>query len=166
MDELFAELQPQLWRILAAKLRVSHAIREDACQTAWSLLLTFRESLAPGSELGWLLTTATRHALKLRRLQLEVERFDEGAQRAELERYHPATPGPERALEIREHLAQIRELPVRQRRLVWLHGLGYGYVEIAAATGESTRSVERQLRRAYRRLAEGLLNAPADPNRA
>ncbi len=154
LEQLFGELQPHLWRILASNLQVADAILEDACQTAWWLLMIFRESIEPGSELGWLSTTATRQALKLARAQLDEEPFDERAQIFELERYRAPELGPERAIEVRERLADIRELPVRQRRLVWLQGLGYEYVEIAAATGESRRTVERQLLRARRRLAE------------
>ncbi len=154
LEQLFGELQPQLWRILARNLQVADAILEDACQTAWWLLLIFRESIEPGSELGWLSTTATRQAFKLQRSQLEEDPFDEGAQLFELQRYREPEPGPEQVLEVRERLAEIRQLPVRQRRLVWLQGLGYEYVEIAAATGESRRTVERQLLRAHRRLAK------------
>jgi len=153
-EELYAELQPQLWRILNTNLQISEATLEDACQTAWILLLVVRESIEPGSELGWLSTTATRYALRLQRAQLEVEPLDEVAQLVELARYRPLDPGPERAIETRERLAEIRELPVRQRRLVWLQGLGYEYVEIAAATGDSRRTVERQLLRAHKRLSE------------
>jgi RNA polymerase sigma factor (sigma-70 family) len=154
LAQLFAELQPQLRRILGSNLQVPEAILEDACQTAWWLLLIFRESIEPGSELGWLSTTATRQALKLARAQIEEEPFDDCAQLIELDRHRAHELGPERVIEVRERLAEIRELPVRQRRLVWLQGLGYEYVEIAAATGESRRTVERQLLRAHRRLAE------------
>jgi RNA polymerase sigma factor (sigma-70 family) len=153
-EELYVELQPRLWRILTTNLQISEALLEDACQTAWIVLLIFRASIEPGSELGWLSTTATRYALKLQRAQLEVEPLDELAQLVELARYRPLDPGPGHAIETLERLAEIRELPARQRRLVWLQGLGYEYVEIAAATGESRRTVERQLLRAHKRLAD------------
>jgi DNA-directed RNA polymerase specialized sigma24 family protein len=60
---------------------------------------------------------------------------------------------PHRALELRERLAEIRRLPARQQRLVMLQGFGYEYEEIAAATGDSRRTVMRQLTRARQRLA-------------
>ena len=62
-------------------------------------------------------------------------------------------PAPEQQLEMRERLAEIRALPVRQQRVVLLQGFGYEYDEIAAVTGESRRTVTRQLTRARRRLA-------------
>ncbi len=61
-------------------------------------------------------------------------------------------PDPEQALEVHERLAEIRRLPVRQQRLVLLHGFGYEYEEIAAVTGDTRRTVARQLLSAYRRL--------------
>ena len=64
-----------------------------------------------------------------------------------------ANPAPSRALELRERLAEIRRLPVRQQRVVMLHGFGYEYEEIAAVTGETRRTVARQLTRARQRLA-------------
>jgi DNA-directed RNA polymerase specialized sigma24 family protein len=54
----------------------------------------------------------------------------------------------------RERLRMIGELPVRQQRLVWLHGLGFSYAEMAVATGESRRTIERQLLRARHALAD------------
>lgn len=154
-EALFTELQPRLWRILVNNLQVSESILEDACQTAWSLLLGLRGSVEAGSELGWLSTTAMRHALMLQRRQHETEPLDEGAQLFELARYRPLDEGPERTVEIQQRLAEITVLPVRQRQLVWLQGLGYEYQEIAAATGTSRRTVERQLQRAYKRLVDG-----------
>jgi len=152
IDALYADLQPQLWRMLTTNLQVSDALLEDACQSAWSLLLLFHESVQAGYELGWLSTTATREALRMHRAQLESQSLERVAGPVRLDRYRVAEPEPERALEIRERLAEIKQLPPRQRRVVWLHGLGYEYVEIAAATGDSRRTVERQLMHARKRL--------------
>ena len=48
--------------------------------------------------------------------------------------------------------AQLLSLPARQRQLLGLHGAGLTYEEIAAHTGDSRRTVERQLLRGRARL--------------
>lgn len=152
MDVLYAELQPQLVRILASNLQPPDWVIDDACQTAWSSLLTHREAVAPGSELGWLSTTATRSALNLLRRQRLVEAPEDLPAPVSLEDRRSVSPSPEEAVDLRERLAEIRRLPVRQQRMVMLHGFGYEYEEIAAVTGDSRRTVARQLLRARQRL--------------
>ncbi len=39
-------------------------------------------------------------------------------------------------------------LPVRQRRVLWLKAIGFSYDEISTETGETVRTVQRQLLRA------------------
>jgi RNA polymerase sigma factor (sigma-70 family) len=153
MDVLYTELQPQLVRIVATNVQAPEGMIEDACQSAWSWLLVQRDGLPDGTELQWLSTTATREALRLVRSARDVTPLHELAEPISLDAYRPATPEPERALELSERLAEIRRLPVRQQRVVWLQGMGYDYLEIAAATGESRRTVERQLTRARQRMA-------------
>ena len=43
-------------------------------------------------------------------------------------------------------------LPERQRRLIALQAIGCSYAELAALTGDTPRTVDRQLARAKRRL--------------
>lgn len=153
LADLYAELGPQLERIVNANVRASSGLLEEACQTAWTWLVAERDSLTPGTELGWLATTATREALRLvrrqrRELSLEQEQDDEG-ELLEL----VFEPGPERVVEMRERLAEVRQLPPRQQRLVMLQGFGYRYSEISAVTGDSCRTIDRQLVRARRKLA-------------
>ena len=57
-------------------------------------------------------------------------------------------------VEDREQLKLIRRLPERQQRILWLHGLGLSYEEIAAYTGDTPRTVERQLLRGRSRVRE------------
>jgi RNA polymerase sigma factor (sigma-70 family) len=149
---LYAELAPQLQRIVSANVRASSTLVEEACQIAWTGLVAERDQLIPGTEIGWLATTATREALRLARTQrrdlsLEQEQEQEG-ELVEL----VFEPGPERAVELRERLAEVRQLPVRQQRLVMLQGFGYRYEEISEVTGDSCRTIDRQLVRARRKL--------------
>jgi RNA polymerase sigma factor (sigma-70 family) len=152
MYVLYADLQPKLWRILVSNLRMTDDVLEDACQSAWIWLMQGRDSVAPGNELGWLSTTATREALNVQRRRSAIVPLDQGDEPVQLADFRTTAPEPDQALEIREKLAEVRSLPVRQQRIVWLQGLGYEYSEIAAVTGESRRTVERQLSRARQRL--------------
>lgn len=51
-------------------------------------------------------------------------------------------------VEDRELLALIDRLPERKRRILLLHALGYRYDEIGELTGDTVRTVDRQLARA------------------
>jgi RNA polymerase sigma factor (sigma-70 family) len=153
LADLYADLAPQLERIVNANVQAPSTVLEEACQTAWAWLVADRDSLAAGTELGWLATTATREALRLvrtqrRDLSLEQER-DAGGELREL----VFEQGPERVFEVRERLAEVRQLPPRQQRLLMLQGFGYRYAEISAVTGDSCRTIDRQLARARRKLA-------------
>lgn len=150
VSALYRELQPQLVRILAGNLQAPEWVIDDACQTAWGLLIEHRDAVIPGGELGWLATTATRAALRLLRRDRLAQRYEALPAPVTLAAFR--APAPEHQLEVRERLAEIRRLPVRQQRLVMLHGFGYEYDEIAAVTGETRRTVARQLTRARQRL--------------
>jgi len=152
VHELYNELQPQLVRILASNLQAPEWIVDDACQTAWSLLLEHRSGLAPGGELGWLSTTATRAALRLLRSEGKTGSYEEPPPPIYLDVLRVRQPDPQRSLELRERLAEVKRLPLRQQRVVMLHGFGYEYDEIAAVTGETRRVVARQLMRARQQL--------------
>ena len=153
LETTFAELTPRLRRIVARNVRAPEALIEDACQIAWSRWVTHRDRVASSSLLAWLTTTATREALRLLRAESRHVLFGDqpggGGQVIDLP---IRTPGPEQVLEFRERLAEVRQLPVRQQTALWMHGLGYDYREIAAQTGSTRRTVERNLVRARRGL--------------
>lgn len=152
IHELYNELQPQLARILASNLQAPEWIVDDACQTAWGSLLEHRSGLAPGGELGWLSTTATRAALRLLRSEGRAGSCEQPPPPIYPDALRIGQADPERSLELRERLAEVKRLPLRQQRVVMLHGFGYEYDEIAAVTGETRRMVARQLVRARQRL--------------
>lgn len=154
-DLLYQELQPQLVRILASNLQAADWVLDDACQTAWTSLLDNRDAVAPGSELGWLSTTATRAALRMMRRDRLNEPWEEPPQPALLADVHRISEGgPERDMELRDRLAEVRRLPVRQGRMLMLQGFGYEYEEIAEVTGATRRTVHRELTRARQRLRQ------------
>jgi RNA polymerase sigma factor (sigma-70 family) len=152
VHDLYNDLQPQLVRILVSNLQAPEWIVDDACQSAWSSLLEHGGAVVAGGELGWLSTTATRAALRLLRRERSAECCEEPPPLVSLDALRVPEPGPARSFELRERLAEVKRLPVRQQRLVMLHGFGYEYDEIAAATGESRRTIARQLTRARRQL--------------
>jgi RNA polymerase sigma factor (sigma-70 family) len=152
VHDLYNDLQPQLVRILVSNLQAPEWIVDDACQSAWSSLLEHGGAVAAGGELGWLSTTATRAALRLLRRERSAECGEEPPPLVSLDALRVPEPGPARSFELRERLAEVKRLPLRQQRLLMLHGFGYEYDEIAAATGESRRTIARQLTRARRQL--------------
>jgi RNA polymerase sigma factor (sigma-70 family) len=125
---------------------------EEACQIAWSRLHGRAGEVPPQSAFGWLLTTALRETLLQLRLRDRDVRLDDPGALAQVISLPAREPGPDGLTELHERLAEVRELPVRQQRMVWLHGFGYDYQEIAVHTGSTRRTVERQLARARRRL--------------
>lgn len=160
-ETTFAELAPRLQRIVARNVRAPEPLIEDACQIAWSRWVTHRDRVAPGSVLGWLTTTATREALRLLRSESRHVPFSEqpgsGGQIINLP---VRAPSLEQVVELRERLAEVRRLPVRQQTALWMQGLGYDYREIAAQTGATRRTVERNLLRARRGLEHPRSSAP------
>jgi RNA polymerase sigma factor (sigma-70 family) len=154
VDALYRALSPQLEQIVRFDVRAPKPVIEDACQTAWSRLIHHSEGVRREAVLSWLAKTAVREAFKLsrrdgRELSLDAELDGDG----ELPSASPR-PGPAEMLELRERLAEVRRLPTRQQRLVWMSAIGLSYVEMAELTGDSKRTIERQLLRAKGALAD------------
>jgi RNA polymerase sigma factor (sigma-70 family) len=145
LDQLYIELSPQLRRILGAHLQVPECVLEDACQSAWTTLLTDPAQIDRPRMLSWLATTARREVLAmLKRAEIE--------QRVLGQSPPPEPEDPQRSAEFWERLGRVRRLSRRRQRIVWMQGMGFRYEEIAAETGETVRSVERQLEAARRQL--------------
>jgi RNA polymerase sigma-70 factor (ECF subfamily) len=149
--ELYRRLSKQLEQIV--RLDVLHApapLVEDACQFAWGRLIHNRDRVQIETALGWLARTAVHEAFRLLRRERRC---------GSLEALGDSTPAcwtsaPEEVIERRERLALLRGLPERQQRVLWLHALGLSYAEIALQTGDSVRTVERQLLRARQGLRD------------
>jgi RNA polymerase sigma factor (sigma-70 family) len=149
MTALYAELNGSLRRIVRFNVHAPEALIEDACQVAWSRLLRRPGRVRREATLAWLVTTATREALRsLRRADRELPLESLGDAGFEA----PAAPAPDQAVELRARLEEIGALSPRQQRLVWLQGLGFSYAEMSGYTGSSLRAVERQLLRAKQTL--------------
>jgi RNA polymerase sigma factor (sigma-70 family) len=149
--DLYEAHARRLRRIVASGVRAPDAVIDDACQVAWSRLIPRAASVRPESSLAWLVTTASREAIKLNRrgardVSLEAL-IDDDVQ-------FPGADGPDVTVAQRERLDAVRSLPVRQQQLVWLSGLGLSYEEMAEYTRSTRRTVERQLLRAKHALRD------------
>ena len=160
---LYVEEAVRVRRIVRMSVTAPPAVIEDACQVAWSRLLIHRERLRRESARAWLVRVAVREAIKSiqrERREWSLEALLEQGARSEVGGSAetgitlPTPPLIEDLVEQKHRLESIRALPERQRRLVWLQGLGLSYREIAGETGMTRRTVERQLLRARSSLAK------------
>jgi RNA polymerase sigma factor (sigma-70 family) len=145
---LYPRLAPVLPRLLNRAVAAPIAIREEACQLAWGQLVSHRDEVDREHALGWLATTARREAVRLLREREAYEPLD--AQTL----FSPEESQPTALAESRQRLAELASLPERQQRIIWLRGAGYASTEIASRTGDTLRTVERQLALARRALRE------------
>jgi RNA polymerase sigma factor (sigma-70 family) len=148
LAELYGLLAKRLERIVRRDVRAPDPVIEDACQFAWATLVSHRARVRRATTLPWLVKTAQHEAFKLARrdrrdhsLEATLEQAGDGALRL------TAHDSEELAF-AHDRLGQLERLPTRQQRLMWLQGLGLSYAEMAQQTGDTTRTVERQLQRA------------------
>lgn len=151
LGQLYVSLAGPLHRIVRAAVRAPAAVVEEACQVAWSRLVSYRRCVNRETVLGWLVTTATREAVSLVRRgnrELPLESAETSAELQSL----LLDPGPSELVEWRDQLATLSLLSRRQQRVLWMKGLGLTYDEIAERDGCTRRTVQRQLEHARNAL--------------
>jgi RNA polymerase sigma factor (sigma-70 family) len=148
LGELYAALARPLERIVRLEIRAPEPVVEEACQFAWSRLAYHRDRVRREAALSWLAKTAIHEAFKLIRRGARELSLDATLESGEDPASRLRAQAPEEVVAQRERLAEVRGLPVRQQRLVWLHALGLSYAEMASHEGYTLRTVERQLLRA------------------
>jgi RNA polymerase sigma factor (sigma-70 family) len=156
LDGLYRSSAVRLAGIVRRELGAPEVVVEDACQSAWSKLLRHRQSVGRETAFSWLTTTAVREALRIvarTERELSLEAALEDGVRPETLRL-PVEEEPEQLVAERLRIEDLRGLPARQQRLLWLQALGCSHTEIAALSGCTTRTVHRQMHRARRRLRE------------
>ena len=102
---------------------------------------------------AWLCTTAVREAIKLDQRTTRLIGLDQLARIAT-----DSSPRAKSSLEriaVGEQITAVRLRP-REARVLGLRVAGYSRHEIAALTGDSHRTIDRQLRRARRKLRDAL----------
>ena len=130
-----------------AAVRTSPVNVEDACAFAWLQLVRYRPERA--CVFGWLRKTAIREAVRLERRSVRT---------VELDTVADVVAGPALGLDRRLGLMvageQIRAARLRPReaRVLAFRVAGYSRREMVQLTGDSDRSVDRQLVRAQRKL--------------
>jgi DNA-directed RNA polymerase specialized sigma24 family protein len=136
-DDLYRRHHRDLERAVARVVNATPELVEDACQTAWAILL--RNQPDRVSIFAWLRVVAVHEAFRLS----ATERRD-----ARLERLHPddgdwqdITADPrslDDSVQAREALRILAALPERQRNDLTLVVAGHSYNEIAELTGPRT----------------------------
>lgn len=167
-DALYRAHHRELQRTVARAVRAPRELIEDACQTAWTILL--RSQPDRYAIFGWLRVVATHEAYRL----CAIEQRD-----ARLERVWPddcdgdwrdviADPRSlDAALEAVDALRTLACLPDRQREDFSLKVAGYSYEEIRVLTGGRTfTNVNKSLVKARRhirrtRAADNSVQRPA-----
>jgi DNA-directed RNA polymerase specialized sigma24 family protein len=116
-----------LVRAVARTVRASPALIEDACQTAWAILL--RRQPARATVFAWLRVVAIREAYRLSDLERRDVRLDDLTPVAEAGDWTEIIPdrrGLEQTFEARRALRALAGLPNRERRYLTLLAAGHG----------------------------------------
>jgi RNA polymerase sigma factor (sigma-70 family) len=149
VGRLYAEFSRHLEMLVRSDVRACDAVIEDACQLAWVQLVRYRNRVALDSAPRWLTRTAVREAVRmLRRHRHECSLETLLTEDADGEERSVAAD----VLTAREKLLDVRCLPRRQQRIVWLRALGLSYDEVASHEACTFRTVDRQLEQARQRL--------------
>jgi hypothetical protein len=134
--ELFRRHHRQLRRAVAAAVSARPELIEDACQTAWMMLL--RTQPDRYAIFGWLRVVAVHEAYRLsfveqRERELQRGRLDNRQLRQAFD-----STSLDDAVEALEALRAVAGLPQRQRIDLTLKVAGYSYDEIRSLTGGRT----------------------------
>jgi DNA-directed RNA polymerase specialized sigma24 family protein len=154
--ELFARHHAALVRAVRTAVRAPEALIEDACASAWAILLR-RQPERSDTLFGWLRTVAIHEAYRLSREQRRTTSLDELG-------FAGGEPGDaflkdrrslDDAVEARRALRVLAALPERQRSTLALKVAGFRYEEIQRLRDDATyTNVNKQLVKARRRIRE------------
>ena len=151
--EFYAGNAPDLLRSVRRAISGSDALVEDACQQAWCQLLRHDEVTLDRNGFSWLYVVACRSAFRMSdRMRREPACGEPSELPAAPGRHHDGRQDADRRLEHDHRTGLLAQLPGRQRTLLALQAAGFTYEEISTLTGDTIRTVERQLLRAKRTL--------------
>ncbi len=132
----FAANATRLHNTVRAAARAHEAVIEDACQTAWTILLRRPDITLDERGLSWLATVAIRHTWRrtARTNEIPVGGYQRNGAGPTTELPEPAHPddrsAEDRALARIEHAERVTAfatLKPREREALFLKGLGYSY---------------------------------------
>lgn len=138
--ELFRRHHRALVRAVAGSVNASRELIEDACQTAWLVLLRVQPDRTP-TLFAWLRTVAVHQAYNLSSQEWRDSRLEDLGGDQGWAGLVGSAHSVETAIEARRALATLAMLPVRQRDDLALLIGGYSYREIAERVGTQPRSV-------------------------
>ena len=154
-QELFRSLSKRLLRSVGRAANAPEAIVEEACAFAWLRLIECQPERTERI-FAWLRTVAIHEAWRMARRERVAMRLDQRWAGGGGFEVHELVADERASLEARldalDALELAGTLPPRQRRLFGLQIAGFSYREISELTGDSTRTVDRQLRRAHERV--------------
>jgi DNA-directed RNA polymerase specialized sigma24 family protein len=153
----FAANADRLNRIVARRVvNTSREVIEDACASAWTILVGRPDITLDARGLAWLVAVATNEALRLvsktrpERLAggFLASRSDDASREGMLEPVADTRGVDEVALarvEHEERLAALRRVKPRDRQALFLKGMGYSYREIMEITDATYTAVNRRI---------------------
>jgi DNA-directed RNA polymerase specialized sigma24 family protein len=149
-DDLYRHHHRNLQRAVARVVNAPRELIEDACQTAWTIML--RNQPDRIAIFAWLRVVAIHEAYRL-------SAADGGAHLEDLPQsqgWDAVIADPvtiDATLEARRALRSLAELPARQRQDLSLRVAGFSYREIGRMTGDRTyANVNKHLRKARARI--------------
>jgi DNA-directed RNA polymerase specialized sigma24 family protein len=151
--ELYLRHHDRLVQAVGRVVNAPAALVEDACQTAWLVLLRRQPDRGP-TLFGWLRTVAVHEAYRLSRVDRRHAQLEDLVEGGEWEAFVGGGPSLEDAIEARRALAVLAALPHVQREDLALVVAGFGYAEIArlGAHCRSTNNVNKHLVKARERI--------------
>jgi RNA polymerase sigma factor (sigma-70 family) len=152
--DLYAEHELGVRRIVSRAVNRSTMFVEDACQYAWTQLLThtYIDPTVPSTR-SWVIHVAIHAVYRQCAITARETHHAPGDQDLPVE---ADLPLDERVLELVSAEQLLQGLTARERRFVGLQAAGLHYDEIASLEGVSLRTVERQLMRGKRKLRDAI----------
>jgi hypothetical protein len=151
-DELYRRHHRELHRAVSRAVHAPRELIEDACQTAWAILL--RHQPERDAIFAWLRVVAIHEAYRLsaidrRHARLEGLRSEDG----EWQEVMADPRSLDAAVDALQALRALASLPERRRTDLALKVAGYSYEEIQARTpGRTYTNVNKSLVKARRRI--------------
>ena len=152
--DLFRRHHGALLRAVGRSIDASDELIEDACQSAWTVLLRCQPERTPAL-FAWLRTVAIHRALRLVRQERRDARLEDLPGDEGWERLIGACWSLELAIEARRALALVAALPPLQRDDLVAVVAGYSYREIATrceARPRTLGNVNKRLTKARSRI--------------
>ena len=159
--DLYRRHHRNLQRAVARAVNAPRELIEDACQTAWTIMLRSQPDRA--AIFAWLRVVAIHEAYRLSAIERRELHLEDLAIEGDWDTILAGRVTVEDQLEALEALRALAALPDRQRQDLSLRVAGFTYREIAAMTGPRTfTNVNKHLvkaRTAIRRANESQLGA-------